>query len=231
MSSKSAVKLVVPEGSQSALYQMGRHPDRLEERAEGRRLLPRRAAADAAGFRAALLILAGLMLLALCSPHADARAARAGPTRPPSSRQMFSNNRAVNVLAAARFFLFAARDVWFVVGLPVLSVHGARLDLLAGRDAPGRVGDRLRRRAGGGAALLRRRADGRGASPTAAPRCGWRSALALSRRRSRSPSAAASTRTVAIVVGLGPLRRRLRAELGRPLLPDPRLHRQATRSR
>ena len=32
---------------------------------------------------------------------------------------MFSNNRAVNLLAAARVFLFAARDVWFVVGLPV----------------------------------------------------------------------------------------------------------------
>src|ERR1035437_1584432 len=31
---------------------------------------------------------------------------------------MFSNNRAVNILAAARIFLFAARDVWFVVGLP-----------------------------------------------------------------------------------------------------------------
>jgi len=34
-------------------------------------------------------------------------------------RGMFSNNRAVNVLAAARIFLFAARDVWFVVALPV----------------------------------------------------------------------------------------------------------------
>ena len=32
---------------------------------------------------------------------------------------MFSNNRAVNILPAARFFLFASRDVWFVVGLPV----------------------------------------------------------------------------------------------------------------
>jgi hypothetical protein len=32
---------------------------------------------------------------------------------------MFSNNRAVNILAAARVFLFASRDVWFVVGLPV----------------------------------------------------------------------------------------------------------------
>jgi MFS family permease len=34
-------------------------------------------------------------------------------------QQMFSNNRAVNVLAAARIFLFASRDVWFVVALPV----------------------------------------------------------------------------------------------------------------
>jgi MFS family permease len=32
---------------------------------------------------------------------------------------MFSNRRAVNILAAARIFLFASRDVWFVVGLPV----------------------------------------------------------------------------------------------------------------
>jgi hypothetical protein len=32
---------------------------------------------------------------------------------------MFSRNAAVNKLAAARIFLFGARDVWFVVGLPV----------------------------------------------------------------------------------------------------------------
>jgi hypothetical protein len=32
---------------------------------------------------------------------------------------MFSNSRAVNVLAGARIFLFASRDVWFVVGVPV----------------------------------------------------------------------------------------------------------------
>jgi hypothetical protein len=32
---------------------------------------------------------------------------------------IFSANRAVNLLAAARIFLFGARDVWFVVALPV----------------------------------------------------------------------------------------------------------------
>jgi len=33
--------------------------------------------------------------------------------------QVFSNTPAVNWLSAARFFLFGARDVWFVVALPV----------------------------------------------------------------------------------------------------------------
>jgi hypothetical protein len=34
-------------------------------------------------------------------------------------RHLFSKNRAVNLLSVARFFLFGARDVWFVVALPV----------------------------------------------------------------------------------------------------------------
>ena len=32
---------------------------------------------------------------------------------------LLSKTRAVNVLSAARFFLFGARDIWFVVGVPV----------------------------------------------------------------------------------------------------------------
>jgi predicted MFS family arabinose efflux permease len=34
-------------------------------------------------------------------------------------KALFSNSREVNVLSAARFFLFGARDIWFVVGVPV----------------------------------------------------------------------------------------------------------------
>ncbi|MBF0621616.1 MAG: organoarsenical effux MFS transporter ArsJ [Magnetococcales bacterium] len=33
--------------------------------------------------------------------------------------QIFSKSREINILSAARFFLFGSRDVWFVVGLPV----------------------------------------------------------------------------------------------------------------
>lgn len=37
----------------------------------------------------------------------------------PKFNQIFSNSSAVNWLSLARFFLFGARDVWFVVALPV----------------------------------------------------------------------------------------------------------------
>ena len=34
-------------------------------------------------------------------------------------KELFSKSREINVLSFARFFLFASRDVWFVVALPV----------------------------------------------------------------------------------------------------------------
>ena len=43
----------------------------------------------------------------------------ARPSRRRSIRELFGKSRGVNLLAAARIFLFGARDVWFVVGLPV----------------------------------------------------------------------------------------------------------------
>ena len=37
----------------------------------------------------------------------------------PKFRELLSKSRAINILSAARLFLFGARDVWFVVALPV----------------------------------------------------------------------------------------------------------------
>jgi hypothetical protein len=34
-------------------------------------------------------------------------------------KELFSKSQEINILSAARFFLFGSRDVWFVVGLPV----------------------------------------------------------------------------------------------------------------
>ncbi len=46
----------------------------------------------------------------------------------PAFNDLFSKSEAINILSAARFFLFGARDVWFVVALPVF------LDMAFGWD-------------------------------------------------------------------------------------------------
>lgn len=71
------------------------------------------------GFRSALWVMAAALAVVLAGVALSlprlmgrARASR-------SARELFAKNRGVNLLAAARIFLFGARDVWFVVGLPV----------------------------------------------------------------------------------------------------------------
>jgi len=71
------------------------------------------------GFQTALLMLAGLVATALLGTLVLMRGDLGRPDRKAKFTQMFSNRRAINVLAGARVFLFASRDVWFVVGLPV----------------------------------------------------------------------------------------------------------------
>jgi MFS family permease len=65
-----------------------------------------------------MLIMAAMVLIALVATSSLMRSHLGHPDKTAKFTQMFSNNRAVNVLAAARIFLFAARDVWFVVALP-----------------------------------------------------------------------------------------------------------------
>ncbi|MFN4264063.1 MAG: organoarsenical effux MFS transporter ArsJ [Thioalkalivibrionaceae bacterium] len=76
----------------------------------------------AVGFQAALWILAvGLaMTLAFAASGLPRDLGRVAAK--PKFLQMFSNSGPINVLSAARFFLFGARDVWFVVALPVFLV-------------------------------------------------------------------------------------------------------------
>jgi len=70
-------------------------------------------------FRSALWLMAALLavilLVGLLSlPHSLGKAKSSK-----SIKELFGKSRGVNLLAAARIFMFGARDVWFVVGLPV----------------------------------------------------------------------------------------------------------------
>jgi MFS family permease len=204
MSSKSAVKLVVGEGSQSTLYRWVAILTGSKNALKGIGFFLGALLLTVTGFRTALLILAAMTLIALVLSSRLIHGHLGKPDKAAKFRQMFSNDRAVNVLAAARIFLFASRDVWFVVGLPffLYSVLGwsfwqAGALLAAWVIGYGAVQAAAPR-------LVRRRGDGAGREPDG------RTALWLALVLALCPAAIAIALeagldgTVAIIAGLVP---------------------------
>jgi len=74
---------------------------------------------DAVGFKPALYLMAGLIGLVFALGIALLPRELGKAKSSTSMKELFAKSRGVNLLAAARVFLFGARDVWFVVGLPV----------------------------------------------------------------------------------------------------------------
>ncbi|SUC58303.1 major facilitator superfamily transporter [Pseudomonas aeruginosa] len=119
MSAKSSIKLLVPDNQQGTLYKWVAVLTGSKNALKGVGFFLRRC-------------VAGIDGLHWCSAG-DGR--RTGPDldsqpvpaeeRPgkakakPKFRDILSKSRAINILSAARLFLFGARDVWFVVALPV----------------------------------------------------------------------------------------------------------------
>jgi predicted MFS family arabinose efflux permease len=117
MSSKSAVKLVVADegllfkwvslltGSKNALKGVGFFL--------GGVLL------EGLGFQVALWAMAAclavILIFAVLSVQGELGKAKSKIT----GKDLFSKSREINILSFARIFLFAARDVWFVVGVPI----------------------------------------------------------------------------------------------------------------
>jgi len=119
MSSKSAVKLVVPEGDESSLYRWVAVLTGSKNALKGVGFFLGGLMLTLFGFQTSMLILALFVASTLLTVTQLMHGHLGRPDATAKFRHMFSNNRAVNILAAARIFLFASRDVWFVVGLPV----------------------------------------------------------------------------------------------------------------
>jgi len=119
MSSKSAVKLVVAEDAPGVLYRWVAILTGSKNALKGVGFFLGGLLLTVVGFQTAVAILAVLVASALVVTVALMRGDLGRPNRKAKFAHMFSNSRAVNILAAARIFLFASRDVWFVVGLPV----------------------------------------------------------------------------------------------------------------
>ncbi len=119
MSSKSAIKVLIPRDADSLLFKWVALLTGSKNALKGLGFFLGGLLLSTVGFRAALLLLAaGLALVLLASlillPREIGMAQKII-----KFSAILSKSRQINLLAAARLFLFGSRDIWFVVGLPV----------------------------------------------------------------------------------------------------------------
>lgn len=74
---------------------------------------------DQLGFRGALWAMSCLIGLILIGVVISLPPMMGKSKASKSAKELFAKNKGINLLAAARVVLFGARDVWFVVGVPV----------------------------------------------------------------------------------------------------------------
>lgn len=123
MSSKSAIRLVIPKEAQSSLFKWVAILTGSKNALKGVGFFLGGLLLSVFGYPRALAIMAASLLVVLLS----SRWLPSGMGKIKAKvkfRQLFSKSSEINSLSAARFFLFGARDVWFVVGLPVFLYGG-----------------------------------------------------------------------------------------------------------
>ena len=119
MSAKSAIKLLVPENADSTLFKWVAILTGSKNALKGLGFFAGGGLLVLFGFQHAILImLAGLTLVWLASLILLKRDLGRAKQKPKFT-SIFSKSPLINRLSAARLFLFASRDVWFVVALPV----------------------------------------------------------------------------------------------------------------
>ncbi len=119
MSSKSAIKILVPENSENALFKWVALLTGSKNALKGIGFFLGGLLLSTFGFRASLLIMAGGLALVLLGTVASLPGQIGMSPKKTKFTAILSKSRDINCLSAARLFLFGSRDIWFVVGLPV----------------------------------------------------------------------------------------------------------------
>jgi MFS transporter, APGE family, 1-arseno-3-phosphoglycerate exporter len=119
MSAKSAVKVLVPSGDDSGLFKWVAVLTGSKNALKGAGFFVGGFLLSALGFRGALVAMAGGVLVVLLFvlttlPSTIGQAKKKAPFS-----GVLSNSSGINRLSLARLALFAARDVWFVVSVPI----------------------------------------------------------------------------------------------------------------
>lgn len=121
MSAKSAIKLLVPTDAdaQGQLFKWIARLTGSKNALKGIGFFLGAVLLTGLGFSGAVLSMAIALAIVWLASLFLLRQDLGRAKSKPKFRELFSKSKAVNVLSAARLFLFGARDVWFVVALPV----------------------------------------------------------------------------------------------------------------
>ncbi|RLL54764.1 MFS transporter [Mariprofundus sp. EBB-1] len=119
MSAKAGVKLFVPVQSDAKLFRWVAILTGSKNALKGAGFFIGGALLAWLEFRGALFALSTMLLLALICTWWLLPSGLGKTKMKAKFSQVFSKDPQINWLSGARFFLFGARDIWFVVGLPV----------------------------------------------------------------------------------------------------------------
>lgn len=119
MSSKSAIKVLVPSDADNALFKWVAILTGSKNALKGAGFFLGGLLLATVGFRGALWLMAGGLLLVLLATLLSLPREIGMAKKKTKFSAIFSKSRDINLLSAARLFLFGSRDIWFVVGLPV----------------------------------------------------------------------------------------------------------------
>lgn len=119
MSAKSAIKLLVPANAQSILYRWVALLTGSKNALKGAGFFLGGALLTVLGFQGAAASMAISLLLVWLLSLMLLKADLGKSKSKPKFTELFSKSAAINRLSLARMLLFGARDVWFVVALPV----------------------------------------------------------------------------------------------------------------
>ena len=124
MSAKSAIKLLVPKGNEGKLYQWVAVLTGSKNTLKGIGFFLGGLLLTSLGFKGAIILMASLLACVWVFSLITLKEELGKAKNKPKFTDILSKSASINILSAARLFLFCARDVWFVVALPVfLSVN------------------------------------------------------------------------------------------------------------
>ncbi|RPF24691.1 organoarsenical effux MFS transporter ArsJ [Vibrio crassostreae] len=119
MSAKSSIKTLVPDEQQGALYKWIAILTGSKNALKGAGFFIGGLLLSTIGFQYAVLAMAAVLTLVFIGSVLSLEADMGKAKTKPKFKQIFSKSESINILSAARMFLFGARDVWFVIALPI----------------------------------------------------------------------------------------------------------------